>query len=95
MYILAEKYIDGLAVDGKSGKTLTTYRTVLNQFIKWFIDTNDMADIEKVTPLDIKEYKQYLVAVLKRKPATVNKAIVTVKGFFEWATENDYIKANR
>ena len=94
MYSLAENYLGGLVVDGKSGKTVITYRTVLNQFIKWLVETNDTADIEKVTPLDIKEYKQYIVAVLKRKPATVNKAIVTIKGFFEWATENDYIKVN-
>ena len=91
---MAEKYLGGLQDDGKSLKTVITYRTVLTQFIKWFNETYDTASIEKVTPLDIKEYKQYLVAVLKRKPATVNKAIVTLKGFFEWAAENDFIKVN-
>ncbi len=91
---LTSKYLGELEGDGKSGKTIVAYRTVLNQFISWFSGSTDTTDIEKVAPLDIKEYKQYMVAVLKRKPATVNKAIVTLKGFFEWAAENGYIHMN-
>jgi len=91
---LVEKYLAELITEGKSDKTITTYRTALKQFIKWFAESTDNTVIEAVTPLDIKEHKQHLVAVQKRKPATVNKAIVTLKGFFEWAVENDYIPIN-
>lgn len=74
--------------EGKSKKTIIAYRTVLNQFFEWFGQTTGDVQIDKVTPLDLREYKQYLVVVVQRKPATVNKALVTLKGFFRWAMEN-------
>jgi len=89
-----EKYLNELEVDGKSDKTIVSYNTSLKQFFKWFYDSTDQDQIENVTPMDIKQYKSYLVSVLKRKPATVNKALVTLKGFFSWATENGYISVN-
>ncbi|MCL6612538.1 MAG: tyrosine-type recombinase/integrase [Peptococcaceae bacterium] len=91
---LAEKYLGELINDGKDEKTIISYRTTLNQFAKWFEETNGYTDAEKVTPMDIKDFKQYMVTILERKPATVNKALVTLKGFFDWTAENGFTNFN-
>lgn len=87
---LAEKYLGELINDGKYDKTIISYRTTLNQFAKWFEDTNGYTDADRVTPMDIKDFKQYMTTILERKPATVNKALVTLKGFFDWTAENSF-----
>jgi len=89
-----EKYIGELITEGKSDKTVVAYRTVLNQFLKWFEESNGHDVITKVTPGDIKDFKQYMVINLNRKPATINKALVILKGFFEWTVENGITKIN-
>ncbi|NPV51795.1 MAG: site-specific integrase [Candidatus Methanofastidiosum sp.] len=94
MINLMEKYLGELIQDGKDKKTIISYRTTLKQFINWFEETNGYTDIEKVTPMDIKDFKQYMITIKDRKPATVNKALVTLKGFFEWTTENNLTSIN-
>lgn len=91
---LTERYLTELVNDGKDEKTIVSYRTTLEQFIKWFEETNGYTNVEKVTPMDIKDFKQYLITIKDRKPATVNKALVTLKGFFEWTTENNLTSIN-
>lgn len=91
---ITEKYLDELINDGKDEKTIISYQTTLNQFIKWFEETNGYTDAEKVTPMDIKDFKQYMTTILERKPATVNKALVTLKGFFDWTAENGFTSFN-
>jgi site-specific recombinase XerD len=94
MINLSGKYLGELVQDGKAEKTIISYRTTLKQFVNWFEETNGYTDIDKVTPMDIKDFKQYMITVKDRKPATVNKALVTIKGFFEWTTENSLTRTN-
>lgn len=79
---------------GRTKKTIISYGTTIKQFIKWFDETNGYTNVDKVTPMDIKEFKQYLITIKERKPATVNKALVTLKGFFDWSVENGFINYN-
>lgn len=94
MKLQIDNFLKELSKEGKSKSTLYTYKIALNQFLKSFQDTNDYQDIDKVTPIDIKEYKQYLQVTLERKPATINKALVILKGFFAWAAELGIININ-
>ncbi|MGE5371934.1 MAG: tyrosine-type recombinase/integrase [Solirubrobacterales bacterium] len=89
-----ENWLTELHNDGKDEKTIIAYRTVLNQFSTWFEQTSGDSDLSKVTQMDIKDFKQYMAATLGRKPATINKALVTLKGFFEWAMENGFTPSN-
>lgn len=89
-----KRYLGELYESGKDEKTIISYRTTLNQFYEWFMDGNGHTDIDKITPMDIKDFKQYLIVTKERKPATVNKALVTLKGYFEWAVDNNLIKIN-
>ncbi|KAF1085682.1 Tyrosine recombinase XerC [Sporotomaculum syntrophicum] len=90
-----EKYLKDLEAEGKSEKTIISYRTTIQQFISWYEDSNEQqATIERITPMDIKDYKQYLIITKERKPATVNKIIVTLKSFFGWAVENGISNIN-
>jgi len=88
-----EKYFSELRDEDKSEKTIASYRTALKKFIEWFDNENNNTDIRKVTPMDIKFYKVYLEK-LKRKPGTINKQLIILKSFFQWAVENDFINAS-
>jgi len=91
---LAKKYLDEIQADGKSEKTVIAYQCVLNQFIKWLEDTNGNSNAENVVCRDAKDFKVYLMNIQRFKPATVNKAIVVLKGFFTWAAENGFMQVN-
>lgn len=91
---IIEKYLGELIQDGKDEKTIIAYRTVLNQFKQWMEETNGYSDIAKVTPMDIKEFKQHMTVNLERRPATVNKALVVLKSYFEWTAENNITNIN-
>ncbi|MGE5372831.1 MAG: tyrosine-type recombinase/integrase [Solirubrobacterales bacterium] len=94
MAVRIESWLTELLNDGKDEKTIIAYRTVLNQFSTWFEQTSGESDLSKVTQMDVKDFKQYMGAILGRKPATINKALVTLKGFFEWTTENGFTASN-
>lgn len=91
---LVKKYLDEIEADGKSEKTIIAYQCVLKQFIDWFEETNGNSKIDNVVCRDIKDFKATLMNIQRRKPATTNKAIVVLKGFFTWAVENGFIQVN-
>jgi len=87
-------YLNELEAAGKDEKTIAAYRTVLNHFIEWLGETNGNADIDNITQVDVKDFKHYLMTVKQRKPATTNKALVVLKGFFDWAVEQELVSVN-
>jgi integrase/recombinase XerC/integrase/recombinase XerD len=89
-----QNYLDELSAEGKSEKTITTYSTVLHKFSEWLEETTGSSDTGKITPMDIKEFKQHLTTILDRKPATTNKYLVAIKGFLEWATDGKLTPTN-
>jgi len=64
---------------------------VIHQFIRWFEETTgERFDPENVTPIDAAEYKQYLLN--RSKPATVNKARIALKRYFDWLVKQGVLK---
>ncbi len=75
-----------------SNHTVQNYRLDLQQFGKWFEKTTgETLTAEDVTPVDIKNYKDYLLQERKFKPATINRKLSTLRAFFEWAIEKGQI----
>ncbi|MFD2168641.1 tyrosine-type recombinase/integrase [Tumebacillus lipolyticus] len=47
-----------------------------------------------MTTIMIQDYRSYMMNTLDQKPATINKALATLKTFFTWAVEAGHIAAD-
>jgi site-specific recombinase XerD len=84
-----------LAATGKSAHTITAYTRDVRLFGEWFDQTNGRAlSPESITPIDVRQYRSYLLTVKKHKPATVNRKLASLSAFCEWARGKELIPAN-
>jgi site-specific recombinase XerD len=84
---ITEQYQGYLAQVGKSPHTVRAYRQDLTAFGQWFEQTNgDGFDPRAVDSRDIQEYKSHLT-VRGRAPATINRRLIALRGFFRWAKQ--------
>jgi site-specific recombinase XerD len=90
-----ERFAAWLKEEDKGEKTIRTYLSVLKQFVVWFEQTEgESFDPESITALQIQDYRSYMGNALEQKPATINKAIATLKTFFAWANEAKVVISN-
>jgi len=76
----------------KSESTITSYRNDLIVFTRWFDKVNNYSfTIYKITPTDIRLYKQYLIDN-EFKPNTINRKILSIKYFMQWGWDTKKIK---
>lgn len=67
----------------RSEKTVRAYSSDLKKFAKWYFETNGYElTWDTVGPLDIAEFKRYLLN-LKQKPATINRALTALSVYFK------------
>ncbi len=65
--------------------TVRGYTTALTQFAAWFEkQTRAGLDPARLTPLDVRRYRQYLVEERRRQPATVNQHLTALRAFARW-----------
>jgi integrase/recombinase XerC len=84
-----------LAAVGKSANTLLAYTRDLRLFGEWFATSNGKGlSPERITPIDVREYRSHLLVVKNYKPATVNRKLASLSTFCEWAREAGLIPAN-
>lgn len=75
-----------LEAQDRSPRTVQAYLSDLAHFARWFAQTNDRPFTpEAVTPTDVLEYRQWMVAVQGLTPATVNRRIAALRTFSAWA----------
>jgi integrase/recombinase XerD len=80
-------------VEDLSAVTVRNYITVLRQFIascecSWREEWNEApSPPQAVTPPLLIGYRTYLQATLLLKPSSVNRAIMSLKRYFAWATQ--------
>jgi integrase/recombinase XerC len=68
--------------------TIRGYSTDLAHFSQWFLQTNGEAlSPERITPTDIKAYKQHLLVVERYKANTVNRRLAAISAYIKWARE--------
>lgn len=89
-----QKFEEWLRNEDKSVKTVSTYLSVMAKFIKWVDQTEGKFNPKATTSLLIQDYRSYLQTVENAKPATINKALATLKTFFSWAVDAGHIDDN-
>jgi site-specific recombinase XerD len=83
-------FLSNLQAKGKQPKTISTYEGVLKQFARWVEETTgETYSPEQVTPIDVAEYRRYLLE--RFKPATINKILVTLKTYFHELIQQRYL----
>lgn len=89
------RFAQHLRASDKSENTVEAYLRDLRLFSEWFESSNgeDMVP-QTITPIDVKEYKSYLLQVKRFKPATVNRRLASISAFCEWARKQALIEGN-
>jgi len=79
--------------EGISPYTVNGYLADLKQFATWFEKNNGAPmRIRDVTPVDVRDYKDYMQTRRKFKPATINRHLASIRAYFSWATSEGYIQ---
>ncbi len=79
-----ERFVIHLQSRDRARRTITGYRRDLEHFAEWFTQTNGRPPTPAtVTPLDVREYRQYLLR--HYRPASVNRRLAALRSFFTWA----------
>lgn len=82
-------FINHLKKNNRADLTLSNYQSDLKTFINWFEGKNaDKFAIYKITPTDTRQYKEHLLQQ-KFKPNTVNRRLLSLKYFLNWAWSNN------
>lgn len=75
--------------------TVRGYLADLEHFALWFSQTNAEAlSPERLTPTDVKAYKQYLLVVERRKASTVNRRLAALSAYARWALTTGQIHSD-
>jgi site-specific recombinase XerD len=89
---MLDQYIKFLEANDKSRATVMTYQGELQKFKAW-VDEQGLTSLLEVTPIDVQEYRRDML-ILKRMPATINKALVVIKNFYRWCVDEGTMKSN-
>lgn len=88
-------YTEHLQHQDVSPHTLRTYLSAVRNFARWYKHSNgEGLTPEKLTPSDIREYRQYLVTVKRAKPNTVNQHLAALRNYAAWAKAAGHIQSD-
>jgi integrase/recombinase XerC len=70
----------------RSPRTVQAYTSDLRHFARWFPHSNGKPPApEPITPIDVREYRQWMITVKDLAPATVNRRLAALRAFASWA----------
>lgn len=79
-------FIEYLQTQDRAETTIAGYARDLAHFVAWFEQTTGRTpEPTSVTPLDIREYRQFLQRDQKMKPSSVNRRLAALRAYFSWA----------
>lgn len=89
---LISRYCDYLERVGKSANTVRAYGRDVADFADWFAGTYGEAfHPQAVDSRDVQDYRGYLQNVRGLKPATVNRRLIALRRFFQWARREEHV----
>ena len=92
---LLQRFIEHLRSKDRSERTIKSYCSDLKLFARWFRETNrEELTPQAMPPIDLREYKRYLLEDRGFKPATVNRRLVSTSAFCKWAEEQGLANGN-
>jgi len=92
---LLQRFIEHLRSHYRSERTIRSYSSDLKLFARWFYETSrEELTPKSITPIDLREYKRYLLEDRGFKPATVNRRLASISAFCKWAQEQSLADGN-
>ena len=86
-------FIKYLNTEERSPATQKSYQYDVILFVHWFEKVNgEKCRLTAITPTDCRLYKQYLVNVQRYKPNTINRKLISLHVFLDWALLKKRIK---
>lgn len=81
---LIESFWQHLIQNNKKPATIRAYLQNIKDMAAWLeLTTGEPFILANITPIDLAEYKRYLMH--QQRPATINRAVAAVKVFYAWA----------
>jgi site-specific recombinase XerD len=87
-------FLSQLQRDDLAPTTVRGYRYDLRHFLRWFNGTKGPARCEKLSVLDLINYRQHLVKVEGLRPATVNRRLEALRRFCRCAQQSKRLRTN-
>lgn len=79
-------FAESLRLEDKADNTVVSYMRDLKHFACWFRQTNgEEFTIDGITPMDVKDYRRYLLVNANAKPATANRHLAALRRLCRWA----------
>ncbi len=79
----------------RSSLTCQGYIADLKYFAQWFEETfEEKFAVQNITVGDIRQYRQYLTEVKRYKASTVNRRLISLSVFLQWARSTSLIDSN-
>jgi len=92
---LLQRFIEHLRSHDRSEQTTRSYSGDLKLFARWFCETNrEELTPQSITPIDLREYKRYLLEDRGLKPATVNRRLASISAFCKWGEHQGLADGN-
>lgn len=81
--------------EDRSDLTIKVYVADVEAFSSWFEKQNqEVLELARVTPSDLRSYRQYLQETLRHKASTVNRKLASLASWLHWAVETEQITSN-
>jgi site-specific recombinase XerD len=78
-----------------SPHTHRAIRNDLRQFARWFSQANrEPFEVKRTTLRDVTDFRTHLSREKRQAVASVNRALVTIRCFFEWLVRQGHVEAN-
>jgi integrase/recombinase XerC len=75
--------------------TRRAIRNDLRKFARWFSEANREAfSVSRVTLRDVTDFRSYLHRERRQAVASVNRALVSIRRFFDWLVQQDKLPSN-
>ena len=90
-----ENFKKYLQAEDRSALTITGYLTDVRLFITWFEKHNrEPFALESVTPIDVREYREYLQKEQGLKASSVNRKLASIASLMRWARQSNQIRVD-
>ena len=67
----------------------------IRKFARWFTTANaEPWEVQRVTVRDVIDFRDYLHQEKKQAVSTINRNLASIRKYFKWLTQHDYIPAN-
>jgi len=91
-----DDFAQSLEQSERSPNTIKNYLCDLDAFARWFeTERKEELTPTKITPTDLREYKQFLTQKLALKPQSINRKLSTLRSFLSWAVHAELLPDHR